>query len=1047
MDLRKKNRRVEIDQDIKNKINQIQNGNRLEDLIDKKLSSIDNNGNKISKQRDPRINLDSRELFQSLKRKSFLFLNKENFDKTDSVSLREKQNITNLYTKNKLKLFLSQHTQNSSESFILPWEPVNKEFVQNEQNFEQNELTSQTGNLVDSTFKGLKQTKELSNVYGKFSKTFHNFFELSNQGNEKELSEQNYPGVDPKLIELQKSLPVWNINLTKQYLEKLKAEILAKRQPQFARFFALHDHPEDLQNFVPPGKPFFRRHEFPGTIIARRTKALCWNAFQKKPHAPFFLDNNSLLKNSFLKKKKLQANQDTAIRQGQLTSKLFQYLRDYILSLQAYIRKYIKLPLLILLKNLVRQLFLQSPEWEKDWKELSQEIYIDCNFYGKAGSVGVKLPNFFTSDGLKQIKIIKPFQLRFWTRGNKSVIDDSENYSFLTVWGQETKVPFGPLKKSPSFWKILIERLKIILQYKILKNRSSLSVDRENKENVIQENLDLQSKQQNQVERLQFQKSHETKIKKVKSEVLEKTKTYKKIQRSIIDNSNRFNDLSQNSKKEKSKRQRQYTHENVFVFLQKRWFYFYRFLVKKQKEFFFGLQRKLFDFKKFILQQNTKILKNVIKFFSLLSRFLRLTYFQLSEFSTSFLLKFKKFHKSSSPNVKIFDIPSTKSLSQAYIVHNIWQDRLLNRPNVTSLMNVWTERNPLTNTIEDYFKKQGILESVKSDYLTEGQWKEWLKGLNGYTPTLKLWEKISPIFWTEAVEQYWKALPSSNFEEILISQQTDFSKKDDLNGLFEKNLVNNFLDFHLPLFQACQKQKKLWKFNILTDRFTRIGNESDVDFFYSWDQSSFSNKTNYLINTNKKGKGKTKTTGYSSTLDSSVLDLKENNFRKNILQKDSINELPIIQREKARTNFAFKLQTIKQRESFFPVSIRRWKLKKVKNKLRQLAKNVLKKPQGNESSSFTFGEKNRKLLRKLFQSEDMLFSDILENWNSKILDDELLFYNTISAILRFENKTNISLFFTNSFSPFKHEKSSSLDSFFVLLEEFYSPSHLREKEY
>ena len=1038
----KKNRRFEINQDIENKINQIQNGNILENLSDKKLSSVDNNGNKISKQRDPRLNVDSRESYQSLKRKSFLFLTKENFQKNDFANLREKKNIKNLYTKNKLKLFLSQYTQNSSENFLLTWEPINKEFGQIQQNFEENKLTNQDGTSIDSTFKSTKQTKELRDFYGKFSKKFHNIVDFSTQRNEKEFSKQNFPGVDPKLIKFQKFFPIWNINLSKQYLEKLKVELSAKRQHHLTRFFPRQDLPEDRQNFVPPSKPFFRRHEFPGTIIARRTKALCWNGFQKKPHSPFFLEKNTLLKKSFLKKEKLQAKQGTVIRQGQLTSRLFQYLRDYILSLQAYIRKYIKLPLLIFLKNIARQLCLQSPEWEKDWKELSEEIYIDCNFYGKAGSVGVKLPNFFTSDGMKQIKIIKPFQLRFWTRSKKIALDDSENYSFLTVWGQETRVPFGTVKKSPSFWKILMERLKLILQYKILKNRSSLSIDRQKKQNLIQENANSKYKNQNPVVEVDFQGSQQTQI---KNEVSEKIKTYKKNQRDFIDNSDRLNQLSQTSKKEKISRQRDYTHENIFVFLQKRWFFTYRFFLKKQKQFFFGIQRKFFDFKKLILQQNTKILKNCIKIFSLISRFLRLAYFQFSEFYNYFLINFKKYNKSSPVNVQIFDIFSTKNLSQASIVHNIWEDRLFNRPNVTSLMDIWNQKNPLAKTTETFFKKQGILDSSKSDYLIKEQWKEWLKGLNGYTPTLKLWEKISPIFWTEAVEKYWKELPSSNLKEIFISQHTNFSKKDDLNQLFEKRLVNNFLEFHLPLFKASQKQKKLWKLNIITDRFTQIGNESDVHSFYSWNQSKFNNKTNYLIDTNKKGKRKTETVGYSSTLDFATSNFKENNFRKNLLQKDCIKELPIIKREKDRPNFAFKLQTLKQRESFFPVSIRRWKLKKVKNKLRQLAKNVLKKPQGSESSSFSFGEKNRKLLRELFQSKDMLFSDILENWNSKILDDELLFYNTISAILRFENKNNISLFSTNSSFPFENQRSTRWDSFFVLLEEFYSPSHLREK--
>jgi hypothetical protein len=38
----------------------------------------------------------------------------------------------------------------------------------------------------------------------------------------------------------------------------------------------------------------------------------------------------------------------------------------------------------------------------------------------------------------------------------------------------------------------------------------------------------------------------------------------------------------------------------------------------------------------------------------------------------------------------------------------------------------------------------------------------------------------------------------------------------------------------------------------------------------------------------------------------------------------------------------------------------------------------------------------------------------LENWNTKILDDELLMYNTLSSVLRFANKTSYLPKLTNS---------------------------------
>jgi len=168
--------------------------------------------------------------------------------------------------------------------------------------------------------------------------------------------------------------------------------------------------------------PFFRRNEFPGTIKSRRGKAVCWKTFQTKPHSPLFINQLSSLKNFFVKQKKIQINQDVTTRSWQPTTLIIKFLRDYLLSLQAYIRKYLKLPLLIIVKNFVRQLLFQPAEWEKDWNNLSKEVYIECDFYGKEISLGVKLPNFFAYDELKQIKIINPFQLRFWTRSFGKII-------------------------------------------------------------------------------------------------------------------------------------------------------------------------------------------------------------------------------------------------------------------------------------------------------------------------------------------------------------------------------------------------------------------------------------------------------------------------------------------------------------------------------------------------------------------------------------------------------------------------------------------------
>jgi len=212
------------------------------------------------------------------------------------------------------------------------------------------------------------------------------------------------------------------------------------------------------------------------------------------------------------------------------------------------------------------------------------------------------------------------------------------------------------------------------------------------------------------------------------------------------------------------------------------------------------------------------------------------------------LIKFIKSQKESSSNININEsFAATKNLSQAYIIHNIWEDKMMSKPNITSLLKVWDVGAPLKNNLEDFLNQQGILGNEKPENLTESQWQKWLENLRAYTPPFKLWDLWNPNSWTQAVEQYWKELPSSKLKSLLNQEAAiTFDNNRDLNNSLNNLIFNRFLDPHLPLFQTAQKQKKLCKFNNLSRNYIEINHDGDVDSYFHWNVSSFDKKTHYL---------------------------------------------------------------------------------------------------------------------------------------------------------------------------------------------------------
>nr|QYB18385.1 Ycf1 [Riccia fluitans] len=256
----------------------------------------------------------------------------------------------------------------------------------------------------------------------------------------------------------------------------------------------------------------FRRKIVKGSMRARRRKTLIWKIFQLKIKSPFFLriiEKPTLVKESFSvqnifkirpqnKKKKKESLTQKALFIKRTKADRFaianrwdfplaQWGRSWLLLIQSHLRKYVILPILILVKNIARLLLFQNPEWNQDWYEWNKEIHIKCTYDGTEVSEK-ELPEQWLRDGL-QIKIIYPFYLKPWhntqNRNNLSNIKKEElelninqtnlfknkdstklvkkkkfNYCYLTAWGFQTNLPFGNIKKQPSFWKPIKNQLK-----------------------------------------------------------------------------------------------------------------------------------------------------------------------------------------------------------------------------------------------------------------------------------------------------------------------------------------------------------------------------------------------------------------------------------------------------------------------------------------------------------------------------------------------------------------------------------------------------------
>nr|YP_009319194.1 Ycf1 [Merianthera pulchra]APA18226.1 Ycf1 [Merianthera pulchra] len=249
----------------------------------------------------------------------------------------------------------------------------------------------------------------------------------------------------------------------------------------------------------------FRRDIIKGSMRAQRRKTNIGSFFQANLHSPlfleridnppFFFDISKIQMQKFIfkkwkkatqlelrirdytqekekeneKKKKEKEKKKEYKRQEQVRieiaeawdSILFaQIIRGSLLVIQSFFRKYILLLSLIVVKNTVRMLVFQFPEWSEDFKDWKKEMHIKCTYNGVPLSE-TEFPKNWLTDGI-QIKILFPFFFKPWHKSKvQSLQKDKQNdFCFLTVWGMETDLPFGSPRKRQSFFNPIFKEMK-----------------------------------------------------------------------------------------------------------------------------------------------------------------------------------------------------------------------------------------------------------------------------------------------------------------------------------------------------------------------------------------------------------------------------------------------------------------------------------------------------------------------------------------------------------------------------------------------------------
>nr|YP_010389476.1 hypothetical chloroplast RF1 [Delavaya toxocarpa]UPQ44797.1 hypothetical chloroplast RF1 [Delavaya toxocarpa]UYA96916.1 hypothetical chloroplast RF1 [Delavaya toxocarpa]UZC54247.1 hypothetical chloroplast RF1 [Delavaya toxocarpa] len=698
----------------------------------------------------------------------------------------------------------------------------------------------------------------------------------------------------------------------------------------------------------------FRRGIIKSSLRAQRRKTVTWELFQANVHSLFFLDRIDkpfffffdifeLMKVIFRnwmwkqkdqklsdypnKKTKKIDNQEEDKREKYKkktkariptveiwnTFLFTQALRSFVLLTQSILRKSIILPSLIIAKNITRMLLFQIPEWSEDLKDWNRELHIKCTYNGVQLSER-EFPKNWLTEGI-QIMILFPFCLKPWHRSklqpphkNAMKKKRQENYfCFLTVWGMEAELPFGPPRKRPSFFEPIFKELKKKIRklkmktkfLRILKERRKFfqKVANETKKSVIKSILIRFLKEKGRVKELS--KTNEIpllrlkemdKLGETKKDLIISNRMIHELsiqlgsmnwtnlslpEKKIKDLTNRTSILrNQIEKITKEKKKGLITHEininsnktsygtKILRSSKKIW----QILKKKNTR----LMRKSYFFIKFFIE---RMYINIFLGFLNIPRINEKLFFEspkkikiiekninnnetnperinkTSQKGIHFILTIKKsLSKVSNKNSKIFCDLSSFSQSQAYVFYKLSKTQLISFYNLRSIFQYDGTSFFLKKEIKDYFQKRGIFHYElrhKPFWSFEmNQWKSWLREHYPYQYDL------SRIKWFRLVPQKWR----NRANQHCMAQNKDLNKKNsyEKNGLTHYD-KQNFFEAN-PLQNQKQKYnlKKHYRYALLSYKSIDYENKKDSYIPKSLFQVNVNNKEELFYNYNIK---------------------------------------------------------------------------------------------------------------------------------------------------------------------------------------------------